>query len=335
MILNSQIGEADEGNNFFSEIDPEINHFSQVFPDTHECFNSEYFDIGKFNLKCSTTPNDVAILHINIRSLFHKIEHLIGFLKQLKVRFDILCFTECWLSDSTKQLVSIPDYISYHCLRPEGQRGGGISVFIDKKFQVQVKSSICSTSIEALFLEVKLSSCKFLLCTIYKPPRVQYQMFIESFLDIYDNVNSNSFSDVMVCGDFNVNLLAPDSSEFVNSMAEISLLPTISKPTRLSNSSATLIDNIFIKLPFNFVSGILVYDISDHLPIFIIRKNFVPIKPTCHPLNISCRAINQQNIDKMVEMFLETSSNLALSETVDESLDGFLNLIYDLYFSCM
>lgn len=333
-MVNSEIGETIDHNDFFSEIDPEINHFSQIFPDTQANFNSEYYDIGKFNLNCSTTSNDIAILHINIRSLFHKIEHLKGLLAQLKVKFDILCFTESWLSDSNKKLVSILGYNSFHSLRPAGQRGGGISVFIDKKFQVTTKSSVSSAVIEALFLEVKFSSRKFLLCTVYKPPNAQNQIFIRAFLDLFNNVNSNSFSDIMVCGDFNVNLLSPDPSEFLNSMAEISLIPTISKPTRITNTSASLIDNIFIKLPFNFISGILVYDISDHLPVFLIRKDFVPKKPNSLPQNISYRAINQHNMDTFFERIFEVSNNFALSSTADDSLDKFLKFIHDQYFSC-
>ena len=73
MLIESQTADEDDRNSFFSDIDPEINHFSQIFPDTHATFNSEYFDIGKYNLNCSAASNDIALFHINIRSLFHKI----------------------------------------------------------------------------------------------------------------------------------------------------------------------------------------------------------------------------------------------------------------------
>ena len=59
-------------------------------------------------------------------------------------------------------------------------------------------------------------------------------------------------------------------------MYSLSLLPIIGKPTRITDNSATLIDNFFINGPCNFESGILISDISDHYPIFINRKKFLP-----------------------------------------------------------
>ena len=49
--------------------------------------------------------------------------------------------------------------------------------------------------------------------------------------------------------------------------------PTISKPTRITNYSATLIDNIITNIhEYPIKSGILYNDISDHFPIFNIYK---------------------------------------------------------------
>ena len=52
-----------------------------------------------------------------------------------------------------------------------------------------------------------------------------------------------------------------------------SMLPIINKPTRVTASSATIIDNIYItdNNPNTF-QGLLCTDISDHLPIFYIIK---------------------------------------------------------------
>ena len=48
------------------------------------------------------------------------------------------------------------------------------------------------------------------------------------------------------------------------------LVPTITKPTRITHNSATLIDNIYISIKNKGVikSAILCADISDHLPVF-------------------------------------------------------------------
>ena len=82
----------------------------------------------------------------------------------------------------------------------------------------------------------------------------------------------------MLCGDFNIVLLNKDcnnSTSFLNTMYSLSLLQIfISKPTRITDNFATLIDNFFINEPCNFESGRLISDISDHFPIFFSHKNF-------------------------------------------------------------
>ena len=80
-----------------------------------------------------------------------------------------------------------------------------------------------------------------------------------------------------IMGDFNINLLNSSShshtNEFVNTMFSSSFSPLINRPTRISDSTATLIDNIFTNHhggSGEYLSGILPTDISDHFTIFHI-----------------------------------------------------------------
>jgi len=51
-------------------------------------------------------------------------------------------------------------------------------------------------------------------------------------------------------------------------------LQLITKPTRITPSSSTLIDHIYTTLPLHKVTpGILINDISDNLPIFVWIKS--------------------------------------------------------------
>ena len=76
-------------------------------------------------------------------------------------------------------------------------------------------------------------------------------------------------------GNFNMNLLHTESSryaqEFLLSLQSFSFTPTIDKPTRVHNSSATLIDNILTnKVEANTTSGNIISDISDHFSQFCV-----------------------------------------------------------------
>ena len=56
-------------------------------------------------------------------------------------------------------------------------------------------------------------------------------------------------------------------------MYSFSFVPVINKPTRIINSSSSLIDNIFRTCSnVNVMQGLFDTDISDHLPIFLIIK---------------------------------------------------------------
>ena len=77
--------------------------------------------------------------------------------------------------------------------------------------------------------------------------------------------------------DFNLNLMNHQShsatGEFlVNALYSNMFFPMITRPTRITPHSATLIDNIFVNQFFDRSrNGLLFTDISDHLPIFSIQ----------------------------------------------------------------
>lgn len=109
---------------------------------------------------------------------------------------------------------------------------------------------------------------------------------------------------VYILGDFNINLLkyhdhqATDS--FIESIFSHMYIPLINRPTRITNISATAIDNIItncIADDYYCISGIFPHDASDHFAIFHIS--------TCHrkptladQLCVSKRVINKTTVDK-------------------------------------
>ena len=76
-------------------------------------------------------------------------------------------------------------------------------------------------------------------------------------------------------------------TQLLNAYISSSLIPTITRPTRITHTMATLIDNIFLKHNTNFDihSGIIISDISDHMPIFCLYGNSSPAKKQSKPLD--------------------------------------------------
>ena len=78
----------------------------------------------------------------------------------------------------------------------------------------------------------------------------------------------------MIGTDQNFDLLKTEThtqtSNLLNTFFMHACVPTITKPTRVTHTSATLIDNIYVKInnTYHIESGVVMTDISDHFPIF-------------------------------------------------------------------
>ena len=89
---------------------------------------------------------------------------------------------------------------------------------------------------------------------------------------MFNNCNGKT---VYLCGDFNVDLLQHENhaatNNFIDHLYSYGLHPLITRPTRITKHSATLIDKKFTtELHKSTVSGLLINDLSDHLPVFQI-----------------------------------------------------------------
>ena len=109
---------------------------------------------------------------------------------------------------------------------------------------------------------------------IYRPPSENTLEFIEKLNEIISGVTKGN-KHCYITGDFNLDLLKHEShsvtAQFIESLFAFSFLPMITKPTRITAHSATLIDNIFTNnTTVSSKNGLIISDISDHLPIFSI-----------------------------------------------------------------
>ena len=100
---------------------------------------------------------------------------------------------------------------------------------------------------------------------------------------LLDNLSKEANKTIVLLGDFNIDLLNFDTSEYVSTflddLASNLLQPQILLPTRISNNSKTLIDNILCNILNTLVksamSGNILSSISDHLPQFFILKKIL------------------------------------------------------------
>ena len=109
----------------------------------------------------------------------------------------------------------------------------------------------------------------------------QTLMWTSSWAEYATLLNSlkESKSKMVLGMDHNLDLLKYSkhrpTRDFVLLNENTNLIPSITRPTRITNSSATLIDNIFVNNYFvrSLRSQIIINDISDHLPICTVIEN--------------------------------------------------------------
>ena len=325
----------------FEHIDIDSNHYDVIYPGLSSTESSKYYQINEFNELNFNNKSDLLLLNYNIRSLCANFDLFHGFSQLLNIKFDIISFTESWLKENNKQLYAINGYNDFHSLRSDGRRGGGISVFISNKYDCKIikNSSLSLEYIETLFIEVTRANKKILIASIYKPNRSNDNLFIEKLSHLLSINSNNNYHEIIVTGDFNFDLLKYQENNitlnFINSLNSQSFIPVISKPTRVTDTTATLIDNIFISNPINFTSGIIVADISDHFPIFIGIKNVFSNNNTDQDIRIEYRDINENTLHNFYQYLSSYDfSNVINYDDCSTAISELTEIIDDAYRTC-
>ncbi len=216
-------------------------------------------------------------MHLNIRSLQHKTAELEVLLQTCEFP-KVICLSETWLSASLV-LVSIPNYtfISSHRVL---KRGGGVAMYLHNSIKFCLRAKSCNQVVQSNidYIIVELLQYNITLCCICCLPKTN----VIDIITVIDKLKfqSNHKSHFVFAGDFNINLLDETTSffsDFVDDLHTLSLHPIINLPTRVTDTSATLIENFmcdYALLPLH--SCVIKTDISDHYLIcFFIEANDV------------------------------------------------------------
>ena len=228
----------------------------------------------------------------NVRSLTGHFDGLIDLLDEAKPHtFSVIALQEVW---SISREFKIPSYHRLEfCTRdmnqpiPNPNCGGGVGLFVHSKFSYEVlniPSSFISGVYESIWAKIEISKGKYkIIGVVYRPnsaPLADLARAITTHQNIIQNLKSNKSHkncDIQILSDFNVNILNFAHHELTNtyleSMFSAGLLPVITRPTRIHQTSATLIDHIFESNKANrYIAGIIISSLSDHFPTFYIEQ---------------------------------------------------------------
>ena len=171
-------------------------------------------------------------------------------------------------------------------------RAGGLRDQID--LILDEESIFVEGVYESLWIKVEVAKNTFkIIGNVYRPntaPKANIKKAIEIHSSILSKINKSkvhSKCSIEIVGDFNLDLLQfqrhDQTNDFLETSFSFGLLPVITKPTRVTPTSATLIDHIWVKNEAELHrAGIILCHISDHYPTFYIhqaQKEKQPPKP--------------------------------------------------------
>ena len=154
-----------------------------------------------------------------------------------------------------------------------------------------------------MLVEIKTNNNNILVVSGYRPPNTSAKSSLKEYNEILKSVKKNKHHELIIGLDHNYDLLKSaqntSTNQFLNLNIDNDLTPCITKPTRVTNKTATLIDNVMIsnKLFYNYTPYILLDDISDHYPCLVILHDVNKCKRD--KIRITKRTLNDLTIDQL------------------------------------
>ena len=198
----------------------------------------------------------------------------------------------CSIHDTS--IFNIPGYHMIHHGKKCSQHSG-LVINLSDEFSFTIKDiEIDSDLWDGQFVEVNGGNLngKLTLGNIYRPPRFDNSnTTLKTFLTELDPIIScitKDKADVLITGDFNINLLQINERTEIQKYFDLfvtrGLFPRVTLPTRMATKNASLIDQLFCKVKNpsqHIISCIIKTDISDHFPYFSVldllkKKNHQP-----------------------------------------------------------
>ena len=331
-------------------------HFIQNIGDIFENSDSinSFQDISEILVNCkykqpihATVPstNELSIFSLNIQTLTNKISHLRENIEYYE-KFDALLFNEtnCKvenLPNGTNDILLDNFYepLVKNPTRTSG-KGGGLVIYINKRIceeddieEFDPYSEPDNNSGEFQF--VKIKNCKdhrktTIIGNVYRSPSIKPEKFNKLYDKILQKLNTNRYANKIkyIVGDFNQDLIKYDNDDdcqnLIDNAHNNGFVQIVSRPTRITENSATLIDHVYTNNVDSTLScNILTLDLSDHLAThtrITLGSSTASSRRTSAKSKMektNRRIFNEANDSKFKQLIYEETWEEALSDTLD------------------
>ena len=317
----------------FNSIDPDSNHF-----DANDFNSCKYYDVDSFLSPFINKGNNLNVLNFNIRSFFKNCDEFLALISRSSNDIDVIVLTETWFTKDNLYLCSIPGYRSFHCCRSI-KIGGGVSIFIRDSIDCsELDINVNNDTIECIGVKISIKNQVTNVLGVYRPPGNDISGFINCLENLIESFKLHNQNTILM-GDFNVCLLKENTtnsnSPLSSMLHRFYFVPMITKPTRVSDHSATLIDHIWINFVNETNSGVVLSNISDH---YFVFSNFVGLvdRDINELIKFTFRDFSKENTDKFIHNINNIDWNNVLGDSGDPNIltNNFLDKLMASYNKC-
>ena len=285
--------------------------------------NCDYVEWSSDHELLSNRNNQFRIVQFNIRGVRSKYHELLDICDKLNDP-EVIVLCETWLKPSDPR-PNIPGYSFSGCDR-KNRKGGGIGILVKNNLKSRLFLEYETDSMECHVIELKGNRHNIIIAGIYRPPNTPVKQFVDDYSKLSDRLQNEPV--VLLAMDHNLDFLKHQTHSEMQRFLEINLsanlIPSIMKPTHVTTSSATLIDNIFVRtsLPEALKSGIVVDNTSDHF--ILITEIANPCVTHCEPESYTTRKLGVTEINKISSSLDGINwKDRLLNKTADEAFNDF------------
>ena len=330
-------------NSIGNVLDVEFNLNDEICNDTFEILtNCKYIELSNVT---PSAHNELKVFSLNVRSLTKSVqyinEEILTFLK-----FDVLCFNEtnCIIENLPNGIndISINGFHEPFIKAParNSGRGGGLAIYVNKQLSdiEKLESFEINLNPEDLsgeFQFLKIHNCKNsnktkVIANFYRSPSRDANKFLNLLDSVLRGLDRHSRKHILFFGDANIDLIKYGtdilSQNLIDTLANYGFVQTISRPTRVTDHSATLIDHVYSNdIENTMSSNVITLDLSDHLAtLTTIKLSNQPHKPkTPSHLNKRNRSKRMHSSKNTESRIINEASNAVFKELLEgETWDG-------------
>lgn len=266
-------------------------------------------------------------IYANNRSLRKNVNLFLAELNSIKNNVHCIVLSEIWIKEDEINLFKIDGFnIFARC--NDTYRAGGVVCYVSEEANVSQVIVEMATA-DALILHVKIKHIYFNIFSIYRLQSFSEVIFINELSDALDKLRNNT----IFVGDANINLLNSSQNNVQNYISLLNnhgFVSIINSPTRITQTSRTLVDHIFIRHASMNLFKCAIFDVglTDHC-LLGLKMNY---SKTCVASNESSSlpSTHKQIVD------YDLIKNKLQEETWQECfLSNDVNFCYNLFYKTL